>query len=167
MNVTTPTFVINFVYNGRAIAFDPSEYQYFGDNPQESFELAIRQYSVATFWLATMKKRHRVAQQELSVYSGRLYHQLKIEGGYAAKYKGARPTEESLRQAIWDDRTYRELMTTVSELEEIVDQLWGVVRTADRKLDAVKEICALTRSAQYSNRSSAAAPRAEMYEETH
>jgi hypothetical protein len=89
MNVTTPTFVINFVHNGRAIAFDPSEYQYFGDNPQESFELTIRQYSVASFWLATMKKRKRVADQELAAYSGRLYHQLKIEGGYAAKYKGS------------------------------------------------------------------------------
>jgi hypothetical protein len=164
VNTRTPTSVINFVHNGRAIAFDPSEYQYFGDNPQESFELAIRQYSVAAFWLATMKKRKRIAEQEIAIYAGRLYHQLKVEGGYAAKYKGSRPTEESLKQAIWDDRTYRELAMNLSELEELVDQLWGIQKTAERKFEAVKEICALTRSAYYK---SEAARGAEMYEETH
>jgi hypothetical protein len=158
-----PTSIINFVHNGKAIAFDPSEYQYFGENPQESFEAAIKQYSVSAFWLSTMRKRKRVAEQEICVYAGRLYHQLKIDGGYAAKYKGSRPTEESLKQAIWDDKTYRELSSTLSDLEEIVDQLWGVQRTVERKFEAIKEICALTRSAQY--RPSAA--RAEMYEETH
>jgi hypothetical protein len=55
-------------------------------------------------------------------------------------------------------------MATLSELEEVVDQLWGVVRTAERKFDAVKEICALTRSAQYK---SGAARGVESYEETH
>jgi hypothetical protein len=166
MYTKTPTAIINFVHNGKAISFDPTEYQAFGDNPQESFELAIRQYSVSAFWLATMRKRKRVAEQEICVYTGRLYHALKIDGGYQAKYKGSRPTEESLKQAIWDDKTYRELSSNLSELEEIVDQLWGLQKTVERKLEAVKEICALTRSARY--RPDSPADRGgEMYEETH
>jgi len=149
MNTKAPTAIINFVHNGKAIAFDPSEFSYFGDNPQESFELSVHQFSQAEFWLSTMKKRRRVAEQELAIYSGHLYHQLKIEGGYMAKYKGSRPTEGALQQAMWEDKTYRELSAALSELEEVVDQLWGIVKTVERKFDAVKEMCALTRSAQY------------------
>jgi len=157
-NTKAPTSIINFVHNGRAISFDPSEYQYFGDNLQESFELAINQYSIAQFWLTTMRKRRRVAEQELAIYSGRLYHSLKIEGGYMAKYKGSRPTEGALQQAMWEDKTYRELTATLSELEELVDHLWALVKTVERKFDAVKEICALTRAANYKSK-------IEMYEE--
>jgi hypothetical protein len=164
MYTKAPTSIINFVHNGKAIAFDPSEYQYFGDSPRESFEVAIAQYSVAAFWLSTMKKRLRVAEQEIAIYAGRLYHQLKIEGGYQAKYKGSRPTEVSLQQAMWDDKTYRELSNSLSELEEIVDHLWGLQKTVERKFEAIKEICSLTRAASYK---SPAARETEMYEETH
>ena len=160
MNTQAPTSVINFVHNGKAISFDPAEFQYFGDNPHESFELTVHQYSVSAFWLSTMRKRKRVADRELAIYGGRLYHQLKIEGGYAAKYKGARPSEESLQRAMWEDRIYRELSENLSELEEVVDQLWGLQRTVERKFEALKEMCALTRSARYKSG-------VEMYEETH
>jgi hypothetical protein len=166
MQTKAPTSIINFVHNGKAVSFDPSEFQHFGDNPQDSFELAIHQYSVSAFWLATMRKRRRVAEQEVLVYTGRLYHSLKIDGGYQAKYKGSRPTEESLKQAIWDDKTYRELSNTLSELDEIIDQLWGLQRTVERKFDAIKEICALTRAARY-RPAVAGGTGGEMYEETH
>ncbi len=151
MNTKAPTSSINFLDNGKVIVFDPTEFSHYDTttDPQEQYTRAIEQYSVVTYWLSKQRKKMRAASAEFSAYAGRLYHQLKAEGGYMAKYRGTRPTEDGVKQALWEDKGYRELTQNESDLQEVCDQLWGLQKTVEHKLNALKEMCALIKANSY------------------
>jgi hypothetical protein len=143
------TAVINFIHDEKIVAFDPADFRFSPKDKEdlvEGLQNAVDQYSLTAYWLATMRKRKNDAERERDEYRAKLYHHLKVEGGYAEKYRGARPTEDGLNAAILDDKTYRQLSANYDRIGEIVDHLWGLQKTVERKYEAIKETCSLIRS---------------------
>ncbi len=150
-STNAPTALINIVDNGKVVIFDPSEFSYIDvtTDPMVQYQKAIEQYGQASYWLSKQRKRLRAAQAEFSAYSGRLYHQLKAEGGYLSKYRGTRCTEDGVKQALWEDKGYRELTQNEYDLQEVCDQLWGLQKTVEHKLYALKEMCTMIKANRY------------------
>lgn len=151
MNTKAPIGMINIVHNGKVVVFDPSEFWDMSDlegDPRGTYATAMEQFGRVTHWLAIIKHKQRGAENEAKAYAGRLYHSLKVEGGYMSKYRGSRPTEAAVDQAMWEDKTYREFQENISKLQEIADQLWGMQKTVQIKLDAIKATADFIKSAQ-------------------
>ena len=129
------------------VNFDPQEFSTWdSDNLVGSMQEALQQYSLAAFWLSAMRKRKADAEHEKNIYVGRLYHHLKHEGGYATKYRGGRPTEDGLDHALFEDKSHQKLIENINTLDGIVDQLWGLQKTAERKFEILKEISSMYRA---------------------
>ena len=135
-----PLGIINFIHEGKNISFNPLELARYPDNILEAYAESLIQCATVGYWLALMQGRHKDVDRELEAYRGRLYHSLKVEGRYAEKYHGARPTEHGLEHAIVTDRTYLEQAEISNRLKEIVDQLWNLNRLLERKHDILKSI---------------------------
>ena len=141
--IFAPLGIINFIYEGKNITFNPLELAKFPDDIRQAFSESLVQCATVGYWLAIMQRRQRDAARELEAYQGKLYHSLKVDGVYAEKYHGARPTEHGLEHAIMTDKTYVEQAATAERLKEIADQLWNLQRLLERKHEVLKNLAYL------------------------
>lgn len=146
----TNTSIISFIHEKKMISFDPVEFFDLQDEASfyEGYRQALKQFAETAFWLTVQRKRKNDAEQELEVYSARLYHQLKIEGEYAHKYKGAKPTEDALKNAISEDKHHQDLVANLNSCTEIVDHLWSLQKTVEKKFSVMADLSSHYRNAQ-------------------
>jgi hypothetical protein len=136
-----PLGIINFISEeGKNISFNSLELAQYPDDLRVAFAESLVQCATVGYWLAITQRRQRDAARELEAYQGKLYHSLKVDGVYAEKYHGARPSEHGLEHAIVTDKTYIELAATHERLKEIADQLYNLNRLLERKHDVLKHL---------------------------